>query len=217
MNTIISDGRIMSPQHAEMVFQHRILIVEPNFEQPNSIYAKLSMYSNDNELSTRKVEVLASTQNLAARVAVMNADVLVLSLDSIDDDSLNELITIKQESALAVVIFASQYRPDMTKKVMSAGVSSYIVDDVASERLPVILDLAIERFNHLESMNKELVHAQQQLSDRKLIEKAKGILMRQKGISEDQAYKQIRSSAMNKGCTMGVLSQKIISVFELID
>lgn len=200
----------MSANQVDTILGQRILVVEPTFKNRNSIYTKLS------QLGIEKIELLSSTLGLAAKVAVMKADVLVLSLDSIDANVLAELIEIKNTSPLAVVVFASQYRPEMTKTILLSGVSSFIVDDVASERLPIILDLAIERFSHSESLNKELQRAQQQLSDRKLVEKAKGIIMHQKNINEDQAYKQIRSSAMNEGKTMGVLSQQIISVYEMM-
>jgi response regulator NasT len=194
-----------------MVLHHRIMVVEPEYGNENSVYAKL------NALGCQQLELLKSTEGLANKVAVINADVLVVSLESISSAVLNELVEIKQNSPLAVVIFASEYLPEMTKTVMASGVSSYIVDDVASERVAVILDLAMERFSHSQSLNKELERAQKQLSERKLVEKAKGIIMRQKNVTEDQAYTQIRSSAMNHGKSIAELSKRIISVFELIE
>lgn len=195
----------------DKVLHHRILVVEPSFQNDNSIYAKL------NALGAQHLELLKTSIGLASKVAVLKADVLVVSLESISRSILHELIEIKQTTPLAVVVFASEYLPEMTKSVMSSGVSSYIVDDVASERVAVILDLAMERFTHSQSLNKELERAQKQLSERKLVEKAKGIIMRQKNVTEDQAYTQIRSSAMNQGKSIAELSKRIISVFELME
>lgn len=200
----------MSSLKVNTVFSKRILVVEPDHESDNSLYSKLCASGAEH------LELLNSIKNLAARLTIIKADVLALSLEKIDQAVLSELISIKQNAALPVVIFASEYLPEMTKTVMSAGVSSYIVDDVACERIPVILDLAMERFTHIASLNKELVQAQQKLTDRKLVERAKGIIMQQKKISEDQAYKEIRTSAMNKGKTISDLSKQIISVYELM-
>lgn len=211
MNIRISESKQVIQNHVERVTGYRILVVEPNFEKDSSIYSKLT------SLGAGQLELLKSSNGLAQKVATFNAEVLVLSLESMDSQVLDELIEINQNTPLAVVVFASQYLPDMTKTVMAAGVSSYIVDDVASERVPVILDLAMERFTHIHSLSTELERAQQQLSNRKLVEKAKGMIMRQKNISEDDAYKQMRSSAMNQGKTMAELSKRIISVFELMD
>jgi response regulator NasT len=211
MNIHTQESSMVSLNHTKMIFDRRILVVEPHFETERSIYSKLT------ELGAGQMELLHSLDGLALRLEALEVDVLVLSLQSIDATALEQLIEIKKKCPIAVVVFANQYLPEMTKVVMSAGVSSYIVDDVATERVPVILDLAIERFKHSQSLSKELQQAQQQLSDRKLVSKAKGIIMRQKNLSEDEAYIQIRSSAMNQGKTMAELSKRIISVFEILE
>ena len=95
--------------------------------------------------------------------------------------------------------------------------SSYVVDDAQVHRLPVIIDLAIARFEKMNGISAELEQTKEKLSERKIIERAKGIIMQQKNLTEDEAYVQMRKSAMNKGQSIAELSRHIISVFDLLD
>lgn len=211
MNTNIARINTFSENAADMVFNSKVLIVESGCEEKKSIHSKLE------RLGVKKLHLLKSNDGLSIKVDAFQPDVLIISQATIDKSTLGQLREIKKTCPITVVVFANEYLPEMTKAVLKAGVSSYIVDDVALERLPIIIDLAQERFHHSQSLNSELQHAQQQLSDRKIIEKAKGIIMRKKNVSEDEAYRQIRSSAMNEGKTIAELSSRIISVYKIIN
>jgi len=141
---------------------------------------------------------------------------LVLSVDSLTGVNLEPLNKIKNERPIPVIVLAQQHADGAAKDALAAGVTSYIVDDVSSERLPIIFDVALERFFKEQSMTAELQETKQKLADRKLIEKAKGILMDQNNITEAQAFKDIRRAAMNKGKTMVELSQRIISLADAL-
>ena len=160
---------------------------------------------------------LQETSSLAETVLKTQPSVLVLAIDFLDAQTLAQLSSVHSQKPMPIVVFADQHSPDVVKTVVSAGVSAYIVDDVQAHRLPVILDLAVERFKQMNLLSNELQQTKEKLSERKIIEKAKGIIMQQKHLSEEEAYSQMRKTAMNQGQSMVVLARRIISVFEMLD
>jgi len=191
---------------------HKILLIETAEAKPdNQLHSKL--VSQDAEL----IDVLDSANDLINKVKSSQPDVLVLSVDFLDAEMLDQLIKIKETNPLAVTVFAKQHAPEVLKTVVSAGVSSYVVDDVQPHRLPIIIDLAVERFAQMNNLSTELEQTKEKLNERKIIERAKGILMQQKHLTEDEAYVQMRKSAMNQGESMAELARRIISVFDILD
>ena len=189
---------------------NRVLLVESDSGQSCSISRKLS------QLDGYLIEEIPKLSIAPALVKVSSPDLVVVSVESLNDIDLEPLQEIKRENPLPVVVFAQNHADGAAKAAVAAGVTSYIVDDVSNERMPVIFDIAIERFLQVQTLNTELETAKRKLDDRKLIEKAKGIIMQQKGLSEEMAYREMRRAAMNQGRSMVELSQKIISLTELI-
>ncbi len=140
-------------------------------------------------------------------------DVLVLVVERLERGILTELAQLYRRNPLAVLVFAQSHAPEALKTAVASGVCSYVVDDVRADRLPVIIDLAVERFEQSRHINSELEITKQKLNNRKLIEKAKGILMQKKQVSEEIAYAQMRRSAMNQGITIAELSKRITQLF----
>jgi len=167
--------------------------------------------------SLSTIITVANTDNLLAEVQKIQPDILVLSIDSLSPSALDQLIKINAENPVPVAVFARQSSEEMLKTAICAGVDSYVVDDVQEHRLSTILDLAVARFEQFNNLAKELEQTKEKLSERKLIARAKGILMQQKNLSEDQAYTQMRKSAMDQGQSMAELSRRVISVFEMLD
>ena len=163
------------------------------------------------------VHTSEAVTGLVEKVQTFAPSLLMLSVDFLDAGMLEELIKVNQSQPLPVIVFAKRHSTDVAKTVVSAGVSSYVVDDVQAHRLPTIMDLAKVRFEQMHSLNTELVQTKAKLNERKLIERAKGIVMQQKQLTEDEAYVHIRKSAMNQGESMADLSEKIISVFNMLD
>ena len=167
--------------------------------------------------SLSTIITVPNTDNLLAEVQKIQPDILVLSIDSLSPSALDQLIKINAENPVPVAVFARQSSEEMLKTAICAGVDSYVVDDVQEHRLSTILDLAVARFEQFNNLAKELEQTKEKLSERKLIARAKGILMQQKNLSEDQAYTQMRKSAMDQGQSMAELSRRVISVFEMLD
>ena len=135
--------------------------------------------------SLSTIITVANTDNLLAEVQKIQPDILVLSIDSLSPSALDQLIKINAENPVPVAVFARQSSEEMLKTAICAGVDSYVVDDVQEHRLSTILDLAVARFEQFNNLAKELEQTKEKLSERKLIARAKGILMQQKNLSED--------------------------------
>lgn len=192
--------------------QRSVVLVELNSQNnPTSMNEKL--YSNGITVS----ENLDTLDGVVERLSALNPDVLVLSVPFLDRGTLESLKLISCTLPTPVLLVAQQHAPESFETIVGAGISSYIVDDISAHRLPLVLELAIERFQQMRSLYQELDATKERLSERKLIEKAKGILMQQKNLSESDAYAQMRSLAMNQGKSMKDLSAQIISVVELFE
>ena len=210
MDTLVSNFYMCDNSPRPCLPTRCILLVESAL--PNSV----SMLDKLARLDDCQAERINDLALMPTVVEASSPDVLILSVDTLEDVDLSPLVWLKENMPLPVIIFTRKHSATAVKSVVAAGVSTYIVDDVLPERLPVILDLAIERFAHMQSLNTELEQTKRRLSERKAIERAKGIVMRKKNCSEDQAYREIRKSAMDQGKPMVELATRIISVFDQI-
>ncbi len=196
---------------ASGLVKRKAVLVDTLINQPaGSLLKKLSQ--QDIEL----LRVVNGAEGLTSIIEKSQPDVLILSVDFLDAVTLEQLISVNKKHPLPVVVFARQHAPEVMKTVVDAGVSSYVVDDVQAHRIPVIIDLAVVRFAKIQNLNNELQQTKEKLSERKIIERAKGIIMQQKHLSEEEAYSQMRKSAMNQGQSMGSLAKRIIDVFEML-
>lgn len=201
----------ISNELTPMPVRTMLLIETPAVTLENQLNSKLA--SQDIKL----IAVLKSTIDLVNHIESKKPDMLVLSVDILGTAMLDQLIKVNETCPLPVTVFAKQHTAKILKAVLLAGISSYVVDDdVQAHRLPIIFDLAVIRFEQMTNLNNELKQTKEKLSQRKIIERAKGILMQQKRLSENQAYDRMRKTAMNKGQSMAELAQRIISVFEII-
>lgn len=187
----------------------RAVVIEARLDQ-----SKESLCSKLSQQGIEFLEVLKNTDNLLDSLKRMEPDVLIMSVDVLDEDSLQQLIFVNKARPLPVVVFAHRHSPDVLKCVTDAGIDAYVVDEIRENRIPVIIDLAIARFAKVQNLVQELQQTKEKLSQRKLVEKAKGIIMQNKKITEEQAYSQMRRSAMNQGQSIASLSERIISIFE---
>lgn len=169
-------------------------------------------------LESSALEISRGTDNLFTKVSALQPDVLVLSTVALDKSILEQLTKVHEKTPLAVIVVAEQYARSVVETVVSAGVSSYLVnvDEVSPERLSIIIDLSVARLKQEQSLICELQVTKEKLSERKLIERAKGIIMKQKHLSEEEAYSQMRKSAMDQGQSMADLAKRIISVFDML-
>ena len=155
-------------------------------------------------------------QNLQSRIHAIDPDVVVIDLENPSRDILEQMFEVSRAVRRPIAMFVDQSDAASIRASVDAGVSAYIVDGLKKERLKPILDLCISRFNALAKLQDELDRAKSALEDRKVIDRAKGILMKLKGLTEDEAYVLLRSTAMREKKKIGEIAQSILTASELL-
>ena len=155
-------------------------------------------------------------QSLLARISALDPDIIVIDLENPSRDSLEQMFQVSRAVRRPIAMFVDQSDSSMIQASVDAGVSAYIVDGLKKERIKPILDLCVSRFNAFAKLQEELERTKSQLEDRKIIEKAKGILMKVKGLTEDEAYVLLRSTAMREKKKIGEIAQSIITASEML-
>lgn len=160
-------------------------------------------------LKLQALELLTIVQNL-------QPDVVVLNLYSPTDSVLNIMLELNQYYPVPVIMFAEDQQTETINKVIKAGVSAYIVEGLEPRRIKAIIEVAIARFNEQKNLKDELQKTKTQLEERKLLDKAKAILIKSKGYSEDQAYHALRKLAMDRKVSIGEMAKNVIAMAELL-
>ncbi len=180
-----------------------ILVIDENVSRAHLIEAAL------NEVGHSEVMLVHTVEGVAAKIATVDPDVIVIDLDNPNRDMLENLFQLTRTVQRPIAMFVDRSDHGSMEAAIDAGVSAYVVDGLRPDRIKPILDMAISRFNAYTKMMNELVQAKGELAARKTIDRAKGILMKAKGISEDEAYALLRKTAMNQ-------NRKIVDVAETL-
>jgi response regulator NasT len=159
---------------------------------------------------------IGEMQSLLSRIYAIDPDVILIDLENPSRDILEQMFQVSRAVRRPIAMFVDQSDAASIQASVDAGVSAYIVDGLKKERLKPILDLCISRFNAFARLQDELDRAKSALEDRKVIERAKGILMKLKGLTEDEAYVLLRSTAMREKKKIGEIAQSILTASELL-
>lgn len=151
-----------------------------------------------------------------ARIERMAPDVVLMDLGSPSRDTLEEMLLVSRALAKPIAMFVDQSDETMIGAAIDAGVSAYVVDGLRKDRVKPILELAVRRFTAFSRMQNELDEARTALANRKTIDKAKAILMQQRGLNEADAYALLRSTAMNQGRRMVDVAEALITASSLL-
>ena len=162
------------------------------------------------------VAVLPADVFLPERLAQIAPDMIVVDADSEARDTLEHVVMATRDARRPIVLFTEDNDTSHVKQAIAAGVTAYVVAGLAPDRVKPVLEVALARFEHEESMRRELAAARSELSGRKVIDRAKGILMRSQGILEDEAYSRMRKTAMDKGLKVAEVAQRVIDVADLL-
>ncbi|MDP1867272.1 ANTAR domain-containing response regulator [Bradyrhizobium sp.] len=154
--------------------------------------------------------------NLLARIYALDPDVILIDLENPSRDVLEQMFQVSRAVRRPIAMFVDQSDSASIQASVDAGVSAYIVDGLKKERIKPILDLCISRFNAFSNLQDQLDRARSALEDRKVIDRAKGILMKLKGLTEDEAYVLLRSTAMREKKKIGEIAQSILTASELL-
>jgi two-component system, response regulator / RNA-binding antiterminator len=168
------------------------------------------------EAGDHDVFVIGDETGLARRIAERNPDLVLIDVASPSRDELEELTVATAPMDRPVAMFVDHSDDGMTKAAIEAGMSAYVVDGLRPERIKPILDAAIARFHMVQKMRAELAATRRALEERKLTDRAKGILMRMRGIGEDEAYALMRKTAMDQGRKVADVAQALVTAAELL-
>ena len=160
--------------------------------------------------------VLSSADDLAGEVARIKPDVILIETDAPSRDTLEHIAIMERDAPRPVVIFASDGDTSTIKKAISAGVAAYVIDGLDPARLKPIIDVAVARFEQHQALKTELAAATRKLSDRKVLDRAKGILMKSRGLDEDAAHKTLRKLAMDRGKSLAAVAQDVVDMAALL-
>ncbi|PAU89046.1 response regulator [Pseudomonas sp. WN033] len=155
--------------------------------------------------------------DLPARVQSCKPDVILIDSDSPGRDVLEQLCLVSRDQPKPIVMFTDEQDPVIMRQAIQAGVSAYIVEGINSTRLKAILDVAQARFETDQQLRAELQAREQQLNERKRIEKAKGLLMTMKQCSEPEAYTLMRRQAMARQQKLIQVAEQIIAMHEMLN
>jgi len=157
-----------------------------------------------------------STLGLYEQVGKLQPDVIIIDTESPDRDTLEHICLMTERTPRPVVLFTDEEDRGVIREAVRSGVTAYIVDGLAPERVNPIVQVAVARFEDYQSVKSERDVAQAKLAERKLIDRAKGILMQKRGVPEDEAYHMLRRLAMEKNLKMSELAERLISMADLI-
>ena len=141
----------------------------------------------------------------------LEPDVVVVSTDSPSRDSIEDMRRSTEQQPRPIALFVDESDPATIASAMEAGVSAYVVKGLAQERVRSVVDVAVGHFNRYHAMREELERARLTLLERKTIDRAKGLLMEQKGLSEDAAYKLLRKLAMDQNKRIGDVAHDLVT------
>jgi len=187
-----------------------VLVVDENAVRAAIIEAGLHEAGHEN------VTIVADVKGIAAKIAALEPDVVVIGLENPNRDMLENLFQMSRAVKRPIAMFVDRSDRDSMEAAINAGVSAYVVDGLKRERVKPILDLAISRFNAYSRLERELEDARSALQARKIVDRAKGLLMRTRRLSEDAAYQLLRKAAMDQNRKIAEVADSLILAADLL-
>jgi two-component system, response regulator / RNA-binding antiterminator len=188
----------------------RVLIVDQNVARGSILEEGLR------EAGYTDLVVVRDMQNLMRRILEEEPDVILIDLENPNRDVLEQMFQVSRLVSKPVAMFVDRSDAGMIAAAVDAGVGAYVVDGLRKERVRSVVEMAISRFRAFERLRGELDATRQQLADRKIIDRARGILMRERGIEEEEAYQLLRRAAMQGNLRMVQVAQGVITAAELL-
>jgi response regulator NasT len=188
----------------------RILIIDENLVRTSILEDGLR------EAGFDRVVTLADMTNLLRRIVDIDPDVIFIDLENPNRDVLEQMFQVSRTVRRPVAMFVDQSDAGTIEAAIDAGVSAYVVDGLRKDRVKPILDMTISRFNAFNRLRDELDNARRELEDRKVIERAKGILMKRRGASEDEAYALLRTTAMSSKQRIADIARSVVTAAGLL-
>jgi two-component system, response regulator / RNA-binding antiterminator len=202
----------------------RIVVVAPDLaitdpgdedalaEADRSRFLRIGLLENGYNL----IAVLPADTFLGERLAQLQPDMVIVDAESGARDALEHVVVATREARRPIVMFTNDSDTSHVSQAVAAGVSAYIVAGLAPERIKPILEVAMARFQHEQALRRELADARSELQERKVIDRAKGLLMERQRLTEQAAYEKLRKTAMDKGLRLVDVAQRMLDVADLL-
>ena len=187
-----------------------MLLVDDSEQRRDSVERSLA------EVGCQVIGFVSSTDDLVSSVQRADPDVVIIDIESPGRDTLDSLQCVQSSTPKPIVMFTQDDNGQTITRATRAGVSAYVVDGISQKRVRPILDAAIERFMQYRQLSDELNRTRTELSERKVIDKAKGILMKQRGLTEDQAYTAMRKLAMSSNKRLFEVAESVVAAAKLL-
>lgn len=188
----------------------RIVLVDEKPERSDDLERALSACGYS------VVARLAGRGDLRERIADLAPDVIIVDMQSPDRDVLEDMQRIHADKPRPIVMFVDESDSESIQAAVRAGVSAYVVDGLEGRSVRPIVEVAIARFEQYESMRDELESAKERLEERKWVERAKGILMEKRGVSEEEAFRLLRKTAMDRKSRLGDVARQLVALEDLL-
>lgn len=183
----------------------RILLIDNDTERATLVRNALQLEGHE-VISQRP-----DATGLTAAVARDEPDMVIIDMDLPDRDTLENMSTLNAHAPRPIVFFANESGDrSIIQAAVRAGVTAYVVDGLQPDRVRSIIDTAVARFEAFQSLRNELAETRSALADRKLVERAKGLICKREGCDEDAAFKLLRSAAMDQSERLAVIARRVI-------
>lgn len=193
-----------------MMNQLSIVVVEQDRDRAAEIVDALKGIGLNN------IKVVSEPTGLARKIKDFNPDIVLIDVSDPSRDTLEELTLASDPMSRPVAMFVDNDNEGLAKAAIEAGVSAYVVDGLSANRLRPVLDASIARFNMFGRLRKELEQSKRALEERKVIDRAKGILMKARRIDEEAAYALLRRTAMDQGRKVADVAQALVTAADLL-
>jgi response regulator NasT len=188
----------------------RILLVDQNADRAAILEEGLR------EAGCRDITIVREMHSLMRRILEVDPDVIFIDLENPNRDVLEQMFQVSRSVRRPIAMFVDQADTESIHRAVQSGVGAYVVDGLHKDRVKTILDTAVGHFNTFNRLREELERANQALEDRKLIERAKGILMKERGVAESEAYGLLRTAAMNENRRIIDVARAVVSAAGLM-
>ena len=188
----------------------KILVVEPDPTRAQDIIDALKDGGWGN------VFIVADISALSTKMTEVGPDIVLIDIAHPDRDMLEHIGQVSHAQSRPVAMFVDRSDAELTQAAITAGLSAYVVDGLQKNRIKPVLETAIARFRMVERMRHELDAAKQALTDRKTIDRAKGLLMNARNVNEEDAYSLLRKTAMDQGRKVIDVAQSLVTAADLL-
>ncbi|WP_322096471.1 ANTAR domain-containing response regulator [Pelagibius marinus] len=188
----------------------KIAVVDPQSDRADVIEEGLR------DAGYRDIHHISEMSGLLERLSELAPDVILIDLENPNRDVLEQMFEVSRLVSRPIAMFVDDSDMSMIEAAVEAGVGAYVVDGMKKERIKNILATAITRFNTFSRLQSELQATKAALAERKVIDRAKGILMKAKGLSEEEAYALMRKTAMSQSKKLSEIAQSIVTAAELL-